>query len=180
MSLDPEPDNEFERQGVSFKIITDDMFPQVIAKVLHLTLSLKHRAQVADFLWTHFFPDEPVGRSCEMTSPSWLVNQTYIMDSIKKGACVAAINEAGEILAVRLGVVRNRNDYFEWIFETVASYLLSFPSVCSLLPKSLKKTWIFIKLQKKIDFDVWTMFDKLGCDRIYEVIIKTSFVLQSD
>ena len=24
-----DPDNEFERQGVSFKIITEDMFPQV-------------------------------------------------------------------------------------------------------------------------------------------------------
>ena len=29
MSLDPDPDNEFERQGVSFKIITDDMFEKV-------------------------------------------------------------------------------------------------------------------------------------------------------
>ena len=119
-------------------------------------------------MWSHFFPDEPVGRSLEMTSPSWLINQTYIMDSIRKGACIAAINEAGEILAVRLGVVRNRNDNFERIFETVATYLLIFPFLCSLLPKSLKKTWIFIKLQKKIDFDVWTMFDQLGCDRIYE------------
>ena len=120
-------------------------------------------------MWTHFFPDEPVGRSCEMTRPSWLINQTYIMDSIRKGACLAAINETGEILAVRLGVVRNRNDYLEWIFEKVFSYLFSFPSLCSILPKSLKKTWIFLKVLKTIDFDVWTMFDKLGCDRIYEV-----------
>ena len=36
MSLDPDPDNEFERQGVSFKIITVDMFPQVRAYLLDL------------------------------------------------------------------------------------------------------------------------------------------------
>lgn len=67
MSLHPQPDSEFERQGVTFKIITTDMYPQV-----------------ADFMWTHFFPDEPIGRSCGMTTPSWLINQTYILDSIRK------------------------------------------------------------------------------------------------
>ena len=35
-------------------------------------------------MWTHYFPDEPIGRSCGMTTPSWLINQTYIMDSIRK------------------------------------------------------------------------------------------------
>ena len=36
---------EFEKNGVQFKIITEDMYEQV-----------------ADFMWANFFPDEPVSR----------------------------------------------------------------------------------------------------------------------
>ena len=45
MSLKAKPDNEFEKQGVTFKIITEDMFEDV-----------------KDFMWENFFPDEPISR----------------------------------------------------------------------------------------------------------------------
>ena len=45
MALTPDTDNEFEKKGVTFKIITPDMLPQV-----------------EDFMWKNFFPDEPVSR----------------------------------------------------------------------------------------------------------------------
>ena len=45
MDLKPKPDNEFEKQGISFKIITEDMFDDV-----------------KDFMWENFFPDEPISR----------------------------------------------------------------------------------------------------------------------
>ena len=70
---------------------------------------------------------------------------------------------------MRLGVVRSRGDYIEWILETLFSFLFSFPILCSLLPKSLKKTWILIKTLQRVEFNVWKMFDQLGCDKIYEV-----------
>ena len=38
-------ENEFEKQGVEFKIITEDMFEDV-----------------KTFMWENFFPDEPVSR----------------------------------------------------------------------------------------------------------------------
>ena len=38
-------DNEFEKQGVKFKVITEDMFDAVI-----------------DFIHAHFTPDEPIQR----------------------------------------------------------------------------------------------------------------------
>ena len=44
-SVSPDPNNEFEKQGVQFKIITEEMSPQV-----------------ADFMWKNFFPDEPISR----------------------------------------------------------------------------------------------------------------------
>ena len=39
-------ENEFEKQGVTFKIITDDM-----------------ALQVTDFMWKNFFPNESTSRS---------------------------------------------------------------------------------------------------------------------
>ena len=44
-ALEPDSDNEFEKMGVRFKIITEDMNPQV-----------------AEFMYKNFFPDEPVSR----------------------------------------------------------------------------------------------------------------------
>ena len=48
MSLDPDPDNEFERQGVSFKIITEDMFKQVTG--VRLTNNFLHYKNMFRFL----------------------------------------------------------------------------------------------------------------------------------
>ena len=44
-SVVPDPNNEFEKQGVNFKIITEEM-----------------AAQVVEFMWKNFFPDEPISR----------------------------------------------------------------------------------------------------------------------
>ena len=144
-------ENEFEKQGVTFKIITDDMAPQV-----------------TDFMWKNFFPNEPTNRSLGSVEPNWLKNQMPAMASIKTGVSIAAVNENGEILAVRLGVVKNRNEYWTWIMEKILSWLLSFAIICSFFPKSMKKTWVAIKLFEKINYDAWAMFDKLGCDKLYE------------
>ena len=47
-SVVPDPNNEFEKQGVNFKIITEEMVPQVV-----------------EFMWKNFFPDEPISRYAE-------------------------------------------------------------------------------------------------------------------
>ena len=44
-ALEPDSDNEFEKMGVRFKIITEDMYPKV-----------------ADFMYQNYFPDEPIFR----------------------------------------------------------------------------------------------------------------------
>ena len=131
-------------------------------------MSISVSFEVVEFMWKHFFPDEPLMRSLGMTEPHWLIDDTYIKDSIKKGACVAAVNEKEEILAIRLGIVKNRNDHSTRIFEKVFSWLFSFPFTCSFLPQSMKRTWVSEILFKKINYNAWAMFDKLGCDRIYD------------
>ena len=63
-------------------------------------------------MWKHFFPDEPLMRSLGMTELHWLIDDSYITDTIKKGASVAAVNEKEEILAIRLGVVKKQKRPF--------------------------------------------------------------------
>ena len=48
-------------------------------------------------MWTNFFPDEPLIRSLDMDKKNWLVDETYILDNIKKGACVAAVNDQARL-----------------------------------------------------------------------------------
>ena len=45
MSVLIKEDSQFEKQGVRFKIITEDMYKAV-----------------KDFYWEHFIPDEPISR----------------------------------------------------------------------------------------------------------------------
>ena len=123
---------------------------------------------MSDFLWKNFFPDEPLLRSLGMSEKNWLVDETYILDNIKKGACVAAVKDQEDVLAVRLGVVKNRSDHFTRMFEKGFNSFFKFEFTCNMLPASLKKTWVVSKLFKIINYDCWSMFDKLGCDRIYD------------
>ena len=43
-----------------------------------------------------------------MTTPNWAANDFIIKEAVVGGASVAAVSRQGEMLAVRLGVVRSR------------------------------------------------------------------------
>ena len=82
------------------------------------------------------------------------------------------IPEQGEILAVRLGCVRNRDQWAMALGDKIVCRLLAWRPLYRLVPasSSLKHCWIYMKLLlDAIDYNVWKQFDKLGCDRIYEV-----------
>ena len=66
--------DKWEEAGVSFRIITPDMFTPVI-----------------DFMWQHFYPDEPISRSLGMER-NWLVDQFYLLDSMKDGSSIVALD----------------------------------------------------------------------------------------
>ena len=89
-------ENEFERQGITFKTITEDMFPTVV-----------------EFMWKHFFPEEPLNRSLGITQ-NWYVDDLYLIDSMKDGTSIAAFNSDGKIIGVRLGMRKRRSDWISW------------------------------------------------------------------
>ena len=53
-------DDEWE--GLKFVIITPDMFPAAM-----------------DFMWEHFFPDEPISRSIGLTR-HWSVDEYHMLE----------------------------------------------------------------------------------------------------
>ena len=111
------------------------------------------------------------------------MNQLIIDDSSKNSSfnkktvpfssrTPSIIPEQGEILAVRLGCVRNRDQWAMALGDKIVGRLLAWRPLYRLVPtsSSLKHCWIYMKLLlDAIDYNVWKQFDKLGCDRIYEV-----------
>ena len=107
-----------------------------------------------------------------MVTPNWMTTDFIIKEPVLGGASIAAVNEQGEILAVRLGCVRNRDQWAMALGDKIVCRLLAWRPLYRLVPasSSLKHCWIYMKLLlDAIDYNVWKQFDKLGCDRIYEV-----------
>ena len=116
-------------------------------------------------------------RSLGIVRPNWWINDMVIRGSIKRGGCVAAVNDNGELLAVRLGVVRDW-DLRAWILDRILLFFLSFPFVNSLvMPEGMQGNWVILRMMRVLNFDIWSMFKKLNSSRLYEVKIIYSSVI---
>ena len=140
-------EDQFEDQGIQFKIITEDMM-----------------VSVCDFMWEHFFPDEPISRSLNLTR-HWLVDEAHLKDAMQDGCSMAAFDREGKIIGVRLGKRKKRSQWALKMLERLPmilpSGLLRFLTGSTSLP-------IFLNLLVMAGYDVWKMFDELGCEQIYE------------
>ena len=96
------------------------------------------------------------------------IDKYYIQDSIKHKASIAALNQSGDILAVRLGTIYSSRDRGEKLFQKTLTWAFSFKAVSSRLPEPLQNMHHMLKFTKMADYDVWNMFDRLGTDKIYE------------
>ena len=128
---------EKKMDTVEFKIITESMFPDV-----------------CQFLGDHYFSREPVSRSLGI-SRSWIVDQFLWKDSMSDNSSIAALDNKGNMIGVRLGMRMSRPKWFSTF--TVS---LPFPA-----PGWYK---IFEKLMEQLGYDTAKMFDKLKTDLIYE------------
>ena len=52
-----------------------------------------------------------------MTTPNWAANDFIIKEAVVGGASGAALGGQGELLAVRLGVVRGRDMWGAWLAD---------------------------------------------------------------
>merc|ERR1711936_556526 len=102
-----------------------------------------------DFLWIHFFPDEPISRSIGMTR-NWFTDTMYLKDSLNDGSSIAAIDKDGNIIGARLGKRVMRSQWHLWFMEKLFDAII-----------------IIVKLFSKLDLDVWKIFDEPGCEMVY-------------
>ena len=139
----------FEEQGITFKVISPEMYGDVL-----------------DFLWDHFFPEEPLLRSMGVTRGP-LVDKYLFPDVFNQNCSIAAVDSTGNILAVRVGSIKNKNSWTAWMMDKMFEFLPY--RILSRWWPSMEKGPIFIKVQKTIDFNVWTNFDRWNSQSVYEV-----------
>ena len=123
-------ENVFEKQGIQFKIIDNEMIPAVL-----------------DFMWEHFIPDEPISRSLGITR-NWFADDVFFVDALKDGCSIAALDKDRNFIGARIGM-RKMN-------------LMPVPE------NTLKCLPIMVKLFTLLEHDVLKIFNKFGCDLIYE------------
>ena len=145
--------SQYEEQGVQFKVISPDMYPDVM-----------------DFLWTHFFPAEPLCRSLGIERMNF-IDKYIFPDAFSHGCSLAALDASGNILAVRVGVIKNKNSWVTWMMDKIfQNFPYKLLSRC--LPPAMHKAPIFVKLNKKIGFNTWNMMDVWNCRSVFEVTTK--------
>ena len=149
MSPEPSRGATFEEQGVQFKVISPDMYEDVM-----------------DFLWTHFFPAEPLSRSLGLERLS-AIDKYFFPDVFRQNCSMAALDSNGNILAVRVGVIKNKSSWTAWLMDKMFEFLPY--KLLSRWWPSLEKGPIFIKVQQTIEFNSWAKFDDWNCQSIYEV-----------
>jgi len=140
-------DDEWE--GLKFVIITPDMFPAAM-----------------DFMWEHFFPDEPISRSIGLTR-HWSVDEYHMLESMKDQSSIAALDKEGKIVGCRLGN-RKRYSWFNWKLDKITiSVLLRFWPQFSPGP-AIQRLDVGLKLIRKIGYDPYPLFAEKGCQMMYE------------
>merc|ERR1711874_303921 len=140
--------SSFEEQGVKFKVISPDLYEDVM-----------------DFMWTHFFPDEPLSRSLGLTRLP-VIDKYFFPDVFRQNCSMAALDTSGNILAVRVGVIKNKNSWTAWMMDKMFEFLPY--GLLSRRWPSFEAGPIFIKVQKTIDFNVWKRFDGWNSHSVYE------------
>lgn len=132
-------------------------------KVIDETLDNK----VIKFMWDHFFPDEPISRSLQITTPNWFVSEFYLREMLKDRSSVVALDSHGNVLAVRLARVIRKDDWYVWLLETTLWFLVSYFSF--LLPKRVATVLgTIFRLFEKLRYNVFDALKQYECDAMYE------------
>ena len=149
----------FAEAGIQFSVITPDRTEEVLQLMAH-----------------NFFPDEPLLRSIGITRNSFM--DSLIGEAINGGSCVMATDSSGKIIGVRLTEITDKDDGFKKCFER--SFMCCLPCLgriakISKKPVLRKSCKVFDALLSELDYDVWTLFDEFGCQKILtDVCVCTS------
>ena len=140
----------FEDQGITFKVISPDMYEDVM-----------------DFLWTHLFPSEPISRSLGLKRLGFLDKYVF-PDAFRQNLSMVALDRSDNILAVRVGHIKTRDDWTAWMMEPPTPDLVSSwpkalrPSTSHLVTPSsyrifMGTSWWWSRLASTASLTLWPM-----------------------
>ena len=107
---------------------------------------------------------------------SWLIDK-FSLDEVFPHKCsIAAVNEAGDILAIRLAQIRSRDQWISWFLDKIFKTIVTSPTLGSWFLGEVmgSNSFIIQKLFDALQYDVWRMFDILKCDKIYQAKVVCS------
>merc|ERR1712241_189617 len=110
-----------------------------------------------EFLWANLFPDEKILRSLEETRLPF-IDKYVFPETFAHNCSIAALDSSGNILAVRVGGIKRKSSWYTWMMDKA---FLNFPYrlFSCVIPPSMHKMPVFVKLCKTIGFNAWKMFD---------------------
>ena len=94
-----------------------------------------------------------------------------MLDDVFPHNCsIAAVNEAGNILAIRLGQIRSHDQWMEWAVEKIFKTIFTSPRLASwfLGEEVGRNTGIVSKLFDILGYDIWKVMRDLQCTKMYE------------
>ena len=152
MSVLINEDSEFEKQGVKFKVITEDMYEAV-----------------KDFYWQYYVPEEPISRSLNLTR-SKMIDKFMLDDVFPHNCSIAAVNDDGDILAIRLGQIRTQDQWMEKVVDKMFKKIDTSPRLSSWFmgDEIGRNANISRKLFDLLGYDIWKIMKDLKCTKMYE------------
>ena len=128
---------------------------------------------VLQFIAENFLPDEPVMRSLGIERNKLF--DGWIGEAIKMGSSVMATDSTGKIIGVRLTEIVDKSNWVKKIMDRALMNLT--PKIAWVFRDKKMRKWSkgLLHLSREIKFDVWDLFDELGCRKILnDVCVCTS------
>ena len=91
-------------------------------------------------------------------------------DVLPHNCSIAAVNDAGDILAIRLAQIKAQDQWLDWIMDNVFKIIFTSKIVATLLlgEEVGNNTMVVSKLFDMLGYDIWKVMAKLKCNKIYE------------
>ena len=141
----------------------DSRWENVTFKIIDESLD----ARVIDFIFHHFHPDEPICRSLHINRDD-LFEEGDLKETLKDRCSLAALDNQGQILAVRLGKVARKSDWTSRFIMILFYIAIKYCCCCCLGQETRYKFNVLFKLFERMDYDVYNYFSKYNCTTIYD------------
>ena len=137
---------DISSDNIEFKIVTEDMVEEAI-----------------EFLWENFYPDEPVRRSLE--GGRGLLLDRFTKLYIGKGWSIAALDQTGKIIGLRVGKIVTPDDQFETAMakESVKRVLC----MISNITNAYNSLQTYFLRRERLGYSVLGFMEKNDAKRVY-------------